>query len=428
MRSQSPLPHVQLHTHDEGALSGVRLQELGGGYSWLKWPLLVGFLLRLLWALVVPVIPVSDSFIYQTFAESLAAGNGYAFADGKLTAYWPVGTSAVYATLFFLFGQGYLPIVVLNLILGVALIWLSGQLAARLFDNRVAVLTAWIVALWPLLIQYTSILASELLFTALLMGSLWAWSQSHWRTVPRTLSWSVLMIGALYVRPTVLPLFVLLPVLDAWQQRRWRATAEGWLLSAVVGVLLVGPWAARNAQVFGKPVLVSTNFGVNFWMGNNPSTSGGYMDPLPTAPRHEFEADRYYRQLAWQYIAEEPGQFFVNMAKRARTTFDRESIGVVWNEQGLKQRGLSTLVMPLKAMSAAYWWLVLLAALLGLFLAIAARRIDLRQPIWWTAALLVAVPLMTVGQDRYHVPLNPVIAMLAAFAAARWLHRREGKT
>jgi 4-amino-4-deoxy-L-arabinose transferase-like glycosyltransferase len=363
--------------------------------------------------------------MYQTFADSLIAGKGYAFADGSLTAYWPVGTSAVYAALFHLFGHGYTPIVVMNLFLGVCVIWLSGQLAARLFDTRVAVCAAWLVALWPLLIQYTTVLASELLFTTLLMGALWVWSQTHWRGVPRTLAWSALMVGALYMRPTVLPLFLLLPALDAWRQRRWRAAPEGWLLAALVGALLVGPWTARNAEVFGRPVLVSTNFGVNFWMGNNPNTNGGYMDPLPTAPRNEVEADGYYRHLAWQYIAQEPRQFIVNMGKRARTTFDRESLGVVWNQEGLNQRGWTALVTPLKALSSAYWWLALLLGFFGMCLAITARRIDLREPIWWTAALLVAVPLLTVGQDRYHVPLNPIIAILAAVAVARWQSRRE---
>ncbi len=59
---------------------------------------------RLLWAACVPVDPVSDGVLYDAFARSMVEGHGYAFADGTLTEYWPVGTSAVYALLYYIFG------------------------------------------------------------------------------------------------------------------------------------------------------------------------------------------------------------------------------------------------------------------------------------------------------------------------------------
>jgi hypothetical protein len=389
--------------------------------------LLIGLILRVLWALAVPVVPSSDSFMYDAFAKSLAAGQGYAYADGQLTAYWPVGTSAVYAAFYSVFGHGYVPIVVFNLLLGLALIWLTWQIAAQVFahDQRIANIAAGLVALWPLLIQYTTVLASELLFSVLLLGSLWAWMQWQWTPWLRQVSWVVLMVGALYVRPTVLPLFVLLPVLDAWRQRKLSVAFSGWLAAALIGVVLVGPWAARNQAVFGKPVLVSTNFGINFWMGNNPKSNGGYMDPLPETPRHEVQADQFYRQLAMQFIQDEPAHALKLLFVRARITFDRESIGMVWNEEGFKQRGWQALVVPLKGLSALYWWAMLVAAVAGLVIALHARQIDLRQPLWWVAALLVAVPVLTVGQDRYHVPLNPIIAMLAALVWTQWQARSK---
>jgi hypothetical protein len=384
--------------------------------------MLVGLALRVVWALAIPVVPISDSYMYDAFAKSIAGGKGYAFEAGNLTAYWPVGTSAVYAVFYWLFGHSHTPIVVFNVVLGVALIWLTWQIAARVFafNQRIADIAAWLVALWPLLIQYTTVLASELLFTVLLLASLWAWMQRHWPSVARHIVWAALMAGAMYVRPTVLPLFVVLPLLDAWRDRQLMGAVKGWLIALVVGVVLIGPWAARNNALFGKPVLVSTNFGVNFWMGNNPKSNGGYMDPLQDVQGNEVQADQFYRKLAWQFIREEPLHALKLVGSRIRLTFDRESIGIVWNEKGFVQRGWQALVLPIKAASALYWWAMLGAGLLGLAWAVRARRISLQEPLWWTSALMVVVPVLTVGQDRYHVPLNPMLAMLAAVAWTHW--------
>jgi hypothetical protein len=218
----------------------------------------------------------------------------------------------------------------------------------------------------------------------------------------------------------VSPLFVLLPLLDGWRERRAQPVLVGWLVAGLVGAALLGPWAARNHSAIGKPVLVSTNFGFNLWMGNNPQSNGGYMDPLPDAPKDEVTRERYYRQKAIDYIVAHPADYLVLAAKRARLTFDRESIGIAWNEAGLTERGGATLLWPLKALSSAYWWAAVLAAIAGLGWALRKRRIDPRHALWWASALLAAVPILTVGQDRYHVPLNPVIAMLAAFAWTQW--------
>jgi hypothetical protein len=75
--------------------------------------LLLAIFLRVLWAYIVPVDPVADSFLYNEFAKSIASGNGYAFPNGDITVYWPVGTSAIYAVLYKVFGVSFLPIVLI---------------------------------------------------------------------------------------------------------------------------------------------------------------------------------------------------------------------------------------------------------------------------------------------------------------------------
>lgn len=64
-----------------------------------KWALIIALILRVVWGIAVPVVPVSDSNAYDLFAQNIALGHGFAWKPGELTAYWAVGTSAFYALL-----------------------------------------------------------------------------------------------------------------------------------------------------------------------------------------------------------------------------------------------------------------------------------------------------------------------------------------
>ena len=97
-------------------------------------------------------------------------------------------------------------------------------------------------------------------------------------------------------------------------------------------------------------------------------------------------------------------------------THDRETIGVVWNESGLSNALGEWCLMPLKLLSSLYWWSVALLATGGAVLALWLRRVRLMDALVWIPMLFVAVPVMTVGQDRYHIPIDPFAAIFAAFA------------
>lgn len=383
--------------------------------------LAVALALRVAWALLVPVDPVSDSAVYGEFARSIARGRGYAFADGSVTVYWPVGTSAVYAALLSSFGTLYAPVVVLNVLLGVGIVALTHALGRRYFGASVGIGAAWLTAAWPLLIQFTTILASELLFVFLLLLSLYLWGSQRGNALLRQIGWSAAMCAAIYMRPTALPLLVLLPLCDLWTKRCMRAFATSVVAIAAVSTALFAPWVQRNYDAFGKFCLVSANFGVNLWMGNNPASSGGYMDVPATPFADEIERDRELKRQAIEFIRADPGKYLRLALKRFVMTHDRESIGVTWNEPGMI-RGLGApSVTPIKALSAAYWWGCAALAVAGMVTAWRLRRMGLFHPLFWIPAMFVVIPVLTVGQDRYHVPIDPFVAVFAGVFIERRL-------
>ena len=245
------------------------------------WLIIVGMALRLLWALIMPVNPVSDGAAYNAFARNLVEHGVYGWDPETPSAYWAVGTSAIVAATYFLFGAGStIGIVLTNLAASLLILLMIFRVGKLYFDNRVALAALAITALWPNLIIFTTVLSSELYFIALTLLGLWLWARpGRWwiNLILAGLVWG----AACYIRPVIL-LFPVALVIASFSQGLAASFRTALRAACVIGIILavVAPWTARNEAVLGEPFLVSSNFGANLWMGNNPDSTGGYM-PLP---------------------------------------------------------------------------------------------------------------------------------------------------
>src|SRR6185369_2782578 len=99
--------------------------------------LIVAIALRVAWSILIPVVPVSDGDAYDLLARMLAEHGLYGWAPDRPTAYWPVGTAAIYAVVYFFFGQNYTAIVILNIILSSAIIGLTISLGRIFFNDTI---------------------------------------------------------------------------------------------------------------------------------------------------------------------------------------------------------------------------------------------------------------------------------------------------
>jgi 4-amino-4-deoxy-L-arabinose transferase-like glycosyltransferase len=396
--------------------------------------LVLALAMRIAWAVVVTPVPISDCAAYDILARGLIEGRGYAFAPGEPSAYWPVGTSAVFALLYKIFGVGYRPIIVMNVLVGAATVWLTMRLTRDWFGEKAGLAAGLFMAVWPGQVEFTTLLASELLFNICVLLALYAESRDRWSPKGRAVAVGVWLAGASYVRPIAL----LLPLVFAWcrlmgpqrESRRVAAVLAETAAVAVVMAVLIAPWSIRNTRVFGRSYLISNNGGPNLWMGNNPGAYGGPM-ALPARVKGMNEADRdeLLGGEAKRYIRENPGVFLVGLVKKLIVTHDRESIGVVWNEEGLTKAFGARVLMPLKGLSAAYWWGMLLLAVCGT--AAAAGRMGFREWAGLTPLVLwayfAAIHAVIVGSDRYHYPSVPMIGALAGLGAVALLDRARTK-
>jgi len=371
------------------------------------------------WVVKVPVQPVSDGYVYNLLARSLANGIGYCWYPGHPTAYWPVGTSFVYSLLYRVFGQSFTPIVAFNVALSLGTIWLTMLLGERWFNRKVAIVAGYIYACWPVQIEFTTVLASELIFNFLLLALLVAWESPPLNRWAKAVFIGILAAAACYVRPVGMLLPAVLYALTISRERRYKLPVAGAAVAFAVMFLAIAPWSVRNTRTFGHFELVSTNGGPNLWMGNNPDGTGGTVDiPDNSLKMPEAERDIYLGHLAKCYILAHPERFAVRTLKKAFWLHDHETIGVHWNLPALEGRYGAQAVWRLKLASDLFWWAVLLLGMAAGVLLVVERGpwVVFSSPPIVLWAYFAALHAVIVVQDRYHFPCLPFIGILAAFA------------
>jgi hypothetical protein len=411
--------------------------------------MLAALALRAALVVAFPVGPVWDGAIYARAADHIAYGVGYTRAaldpdqPREPTAFYPVGFPALLAPLRWL-GVGRNLDLAFQVALGALSVVLAGLLGRRAGGARVGRTAAWLVALWPGGVLLSASWLSEPAFTALVaLGCLpiaYARRRASWR--PVVLAALVLGLAAL-VRPTALPILVALAVglalvrgrpatagsfHAAWPRlggRVGRVSAQVGAhvaVALVVAALVLAPWALRNAVALDGPAPISTNAGANLLVGaRGEGTFARLPDELHCSPElPEVARDRCRTRLALERIADAPLAWLARGGLKLAHTFGHESAPAqAWGSALLApvpQRETAALLAL--ALTRGFWLLFAPAALAG---AVLLRRSPRRaSPV--TVALLAplvgvaALHFVFLGGDRYHAPVVPMMAVLAALA------------
>jgi 4-amino-4-deoxy-L-arabinose transferase-like glycosyltransferase len=389
--------------------------------------------LRLIWAWWVPVVPNSDGEAYDAFARTLVQHGTFGWEADHPTSFWPPGTTFLHASLFALFGIRYEPIVAMNIALSLGIVWVSARLAARFWGQKVAVLSALILAVWPTLVMYPTILASELPFLFLTLLALDLWTVPWLGLAARGLLAGLVLGLAALVRPQAL----LLPLVYAGGLVLMHRAGRAALLEQIRCVVLAGiamavvvaPWTWRNHQLYGEPVLISSNGGITLWMGNTPGTDGRYMvTPKKYSHLPENERARVLGQEARAYILQDPAAFAARAVKKLLILYTNESVGVGWNSPGIREVFGEDWEQRLKRLTQASWALICLLVVVGLWSSLrrAGFLWTLFSPITLSILYFTAIHMVVVSQERYHLAFAGQWAILAALGLLQLAAWRQG--
>ena len=396
---------------------------------------------RLIMAYLVQNVPVSDSAAYHQFAIWMAEGKGYLdIKTGNPTAFWPVGYPAFLSFIYRFFGVDVMFGEMANGILSVVIMWLCYDISRRLFCcEKAARLLLLILALYPAHWFFSMILASEMLALTLVLVII---DLSMRRGVPVALACGVAAGLAMLVKPQTLAIAGFCWMFSfgyhGWHLTSLRHWARITVIYLVV-LVVVMPWVWRNHQLLGAWIPVSTNGGINMFIGNNPEASGTYQEVPRLKALYNIEDEVERDKEAWRevraYVQEQPLEFLARIPAKLASLYFRENSGSFeegkgysWFWQGLEKKVVrenKERVVIYKEISNLYYYVLALLSWLGLFVLVWRERIHfllngqaipLVAVVWFTAVYLIFF-----GTSRFHFLMMPLLAIYATAFVGRFV-------
>ncbi len=245
--------------------------------------------------------PIVDARIYDLWARTIAAGDWVGRTEGVF--YRAPLYPYLLAIFDVIFGRPVPSVFLFQLLLGSAIVALSGLLAARMAGRGAALWAMLLLILYGPLVAADSKLLATTLGIFLQLLALWLSLRAAERPSRRRsfAAGAVLGFGAL-VRPQWLMLAAVIPVALEWPLRRpaalpgesaantgradsgppvaWpvlKPALRRWAPFAVGVALVILPVTLRNLIVGKDLVLISSNGGMTFFQGNNEENHSGLL-------------------------------------------------------------------------------------------------------------------------------------------------------
>ncbi|HEX3645594.1 MAG TPA: tetratricopeptide repeat protein, partial [Vicinamibacterales bacterium] len=391
---------------------------------------------------------MGDSRGYDEWARRIAGGEWLGHEVFYQAPLYPYLLGVIYAVA----GRHLFLVRLVQALIGSASCALLALAGARLFSRRAGMVAGLMLALYAPAIFFDGLLQKSVLDVFFVCLALWLISRSEKtaKTAKRFflyLALGLTMGGLALTRENAL-VFIL--VILAWiivqglgspqladSPRKRRR--QGWgLAGRTAGMFLAGlaivlvPVAGRNAYVGGGFYVTTSQFGPNFYIGNNPAADGTYQSLRFGRGAPEFErqdatelAERalgkrltpaevsgYWSDKALDFVTSRPGAWLALMARK---------VALLWNATEMvdteSQEAHAEWSLPLRLGGVAGHFGILVP--LALFGVIVTWR--MRARIWVLYAMTLAYAASVVVFyvfARYRYPLVPLLILFAAAGVA----------
>jgi tetratricopeptide (TPR) repeat protein len=392
---------------------------------------------------------IMDEAYHAAWARSIASGDWLGSEVFFRAPLYPYFLGAVYAVA----GTGGLAPRLVQCVLGSISVVILHRIARRLCAPGPALAAALLCALaWPLIHEDNELMLPvlEVLLSLASVAMLLRAGGPGARRRAWTLAGGFALGLAAITRPNMLAFAPLAAAWIAWPRGApgarpgWWPAGAAWLMCAVMLPIL--PVTARNAVVGGDAVLIASQGGVNFYIGNNPladgttavvpgtrpTWQGGYEDTLAIARRDTGRGDlkpseisRYWFRRGLAFWRDEPARAARLLLRKAGLFFSGTEIS---NNKDLTFfRGLS----PVLSLPLPGAWLLVPLGVAGWALAFAGasrdRRLALALPLAFGVSYAASVIAFFVT-TRFRAPVLPILALGCGMLADRMLAWwREGR-
>jgi 4-amino-4-deoxy-L-arabinose transferase-like glycosyltransferase len=381
----------------------------------------LAFCVRLAFALVWQPPLVGDAADYQRLARGLSAGSGYVDEGGRPTAWRPPGYPFFLSLVERTAGEGRAPLAVAQAGLGAATVAVTWTVA-RGFGVGPALVAAALVAVDAGQVSLAARTLSEGLFTLLslavvalslalvraLRSGSGAWG---WATGTGLLAGAATLTRGLFVAyPAALALGL---VAAAGRGGRKRAALAATVLLAAYGAALL-PWTARNARAVGAPVPVATQGGFTLYASWFPPGGTGFgmlPDDAVTAGAvglSELEQSAYFTERTVEGLTADP----LRVPRLLALKIVYFWVPLDWE------------LLPRGGIVNPTYLFVLLWACVALGVTRDRLRPTERWPIWLPLLYAFGMALVFYGSPRMRVPIEPLLAVVAAVGLVEWYRIR----
>jgi 4-amino-4-deoxy-L-arabinose transferase-like glycosyltransferase len=396
-----------------------------------------------------------DALRYDSWAQSIAFGLQQIIEPTFRAPFYPIFLAAIYK----IFGHDFFFARLMQMLLGSLVCVMVYFLALKIFNKRTAIISSLMAALYgPFLYWSGEILIVTLIVfldLAALLILLRAFDKA--KNIFWLLGGVVLGLSAI-ARPNVL-IFVPWIVLLIFLMNRFKEVNTTrkqqlvYTLSFLVGVLLViSPVTIKNHITTDDFVLISSQGGINFYMGNNPDADGKTPQPPGRVQtRGEFlddawmasvvlaeeaagqtlkpsQVSQFWYREGFKFISQKPGEWFKLMSKKL--AYFWTGVEVTNNEDTYYFTRFSKVLRLLM-------WQKGIAFPFGIICPLALFGIIVSRKQWRRLLLLygfiffymISVVLFFVCA-RYRLPVIPVLLIFAGYTLSYWndkLRRRQYK-
>ncbi len=375
---------------------------------------------------------MGDARGYDQWAQRLAAGDWIGSDVFYQAPLYPYFLGVIYAVA----GHDLLAARVVQAILGSLSAVLVAVAGARLFSVRAGVVAGAILAVYAPAIFFDGLIQKSVLDVAFVSAAVAAIAVIVTGGQDRRRLWLALGLATGALSLTRENALVLVAVLGVWAWlgvNHRRLGRVGALAAFGLGVALVlGPVVARNYAVGGGLYLTTSQFGPNFYIGNNAAADGSYvalrfgrgspeferLDAIELAERaagrslSPAEVSRYWTGRAIEFITTQPTAWLRLQGRKAALLVNATEMLDTESQESHAEWS-----WPLRVLGPLTHFGVLVPlAVVGLWLTWSDRR-----RLWALYAIGVTFVVTTLAFyvfARYRFPLVPLLILFAAAGVA----------
>ena len=374
-----------------------------------------------------------DAKFYDQWARDILSGRSHpgAYFMTPLYSYFLAGV-------YWLFDRDLLLVRVVQAVVGSLSAALTCGIGREAFGSRVGVASGLVAACYGALVFYDGAVLLEPLLVLLVTLALYLLLVAE--RSPRTRLLHLLAgctLGAASVGRAAALLLV--PAAAGWAAATAQKGApRRWFPAALVvagAVLVVAPVTVRNYVASRDFVAITSNGGINFYIGNSAAATGGYVKPegldIVSDPDGRAIAERalgrslrpsevsaYWYGLATRFISEHPGTWLALLVRKL--SFALSSYEIPQLENYYFQKGYSRLLsLPLPGFAV-----VGPLGLLGLAMSLRRRGAALLG-LFFSVYVASVVAFFVVV--RYRLPVVPPLIAGACYAVFELTARARAK-